>query len=96
VEPARGVREMILALALLAATAARGAEPPAAALDAEMLRDLDMLGNPNYARDRELGRKLRLVERLRMLEALRQMEAEPPATPTSLPTASPANPKEVK
>ena len=95
-EPTRSVREMILALALLTATAAHGAEPPAGALDAEMLRDLDMLGNPNYARDRELARRLRLVERLRMLEALRQMETQPPATPTPLPAVSPANPREVK
>jgi len=85
-----------LALIVLAATPARAADP--APLDAEMLRDLDVVGSPTYARDRELARKLPLVERMRMLEELRQIEAERPAqpvTPTNVP-AAPAAPREVK
>ncbi len=105
-EPARGA----VALALLLATAspARAAEPPGAPLDAEMLRDLDMLGSSTYARDRELGKRLPLIERLRMLETLRQAEADPPVVPavrsstptsnsaTSPPSRPPTPPKEVK
>ena len=59
-----------------------------------MLRDLDLLGNANYARDRELGRKINLVEQMRMLETLRQMETDPAAAtlpagpPPKLPTGS--------
>jgi hypothetical protein len=108
VEPVRGA--VALALLLAAASAARAAEPPPAALDAEMLRDLDMLGSPTYARDRELSKRLRLIERLRMLEAMRQAEADaagapvPAARPSSSttippsipPTNSLSNPKEVK
>jgi hypothetical protein len=92
--PGRGA--LPLALIVLAATPARGADP--VALDAEMLRDLDVVDSPTYARDRELARKLRLVERMRMLEGLRNIEAEapfPPVTPTTAP-AAPAAPREVK
>ena len=91
---ARGV--LPLALIVLAATPARAADP--APVDAEMLRDLDVVGSPTYARDRELARKLRLVEQMRMLEDLRQIEAEAPPqpmAPTRVP-AAPAAPREVK
>lgn len=94
-----GVREMVVATVLLTATAARAAEPPKGALDAEMLRDLDVLGSPSYARDRELGRKMSVIERLRMLEVLRQMETDPASgtLPAGHPPTSPsASPREVK
>ena len=93
-EPVRGV--LALVLILFAASAVRAAEAPRGALDAEMLRELDMLSSPSYPRDRELGRKLGLVERLRMLERLRQVEIEPPALPVAQPSVPPAAPKEVK
>ena len=84
-----------LALIMLTATPSGAADP--APLDAEMLRDLDVVSSATYARDRELTRTLRMVERMRVLEQLRQMEAEapPPVTPTDVP-AAPAAPREVK
>lgn len=93
--PARGV--LALAVVLVSALAARAAEPPPGALDAEMLRDLDVVANPNYARDREVGRKLGLVERLRLLETWRLMEtgAVPAAGPAG-PAPTPSAPREVK
>ena len=92
-----------LALLVLAATPSRAAESPAPPVDAEVLRDLDVVGSPSYTRDRELGRKLRLVERMRLLEGLRQLEAEAPPQPVvpqpvvqPTPTPVPAAPREVK
>ena len=96
--PARGA--LVLVAWLVGLTAARAAEPPAAPLDAEMLRDLDVVASPTYTRDRELGKKLRVVERMRMLEGLRRMEADAPvptaAPPTSSVPPTPPAPKEVK
>jgi hypothetical protein len=89
-------RVLPLALMVLTATPARAADP--APLDAEMLRDLDVVSSSTYARDRELAHKLRAVERMRMLEQLRQMEAAAPPSPV-IPTdvpAAPAAPREVK
>ena len=37
-------------------------------IDAEVLRDLDLLDNPNYARDREVSKRLSFYERMRMLD----------------------------
>jgi hypothetical protein len=37
-------------------------------VDAEMLRDLEVLNNPNYARDQEIGKRLTFYERMRMLD----------------------------
>ena len=60
------------------------------AVDAEMLRDLDLLSSPDYARDREVARRMGFFERLRMLENQRAQEAAggpesvsapPPPTP---------------
>lgn len=97
------MRDMVLGMVLLTATAARGAEPPKNSLDAELLRDLDLLGTANYARDRELGRKLGVIERMRMLETLRQMETDPAAItqpvvapPPGPPAGAPRSPKEAK
>jgi hypothetical protein len=62
-------------LALLALAGANGAgagerQAPGGpeALDAEMLRDLDLLERLDYSRDREVARRMRFLERLRMLE----------------------------
>jgi hypothetical protein len=37
-------------------------------IDAEVLRDLEVLENPNYARDREIAKRLGFYERMRMLD----------------------------
>jgi len=68
---------------------AGAAEP----VDAEMLRDLDLLSIPDYARDREVARRMGFFERLRMLENQRAQEAanEPGSTP-----APPPPPRSVK
>jgi hypothetical protein len=78
-------------LALLDVTGAAAQERPAPprrstqpeAVDAEMLRDLDLLTSPDHARDREVARRMGLLERLRMLEIQRAQEAagEPPREP---------------
>jgi hypothetical protein len=70
-------RLSLAALLSLAPAAARAAEAPAAprtapaksdGIDAEMLRDLEVLSNPNYARDREIAKRLSFFERMRMLD----------------------------
>ena len=83
---------------LLGPGAARGAEqPPVPAtrgggerVDAELLRDLDVLASPDYARDREVAGSVRVIERLRMLEMLRLLDGHPaqiaaPARPIRTP-----------
>ena len=40
-----------------------------------MLRDLELLSSPDYARDREVARRMGFFERLRMLESQRAQEA---------------------
>jgi len=76
----RGLARLSLAVLLsLAPAAARPAEAPRTAaaaqtkgeeVDAEMLRDLDVLNNANYARDREIAKRMSLFERLRVLQGL--------------------------
>ena len=65
----------LVALVSLGPAAARGAEAPGTPaqgkgeeIDAELLRDLEVLNNANYARDREIAKRLSLLERLRMLQ----------------------------
>jgi hypothetical protein len=41
-----------------------------------MLRDLEVLNNPNYARDREIAKRLTFFERMRILD---QMTTNRPA-----------------
>jgi hypothetical protein len=70
----------LAALALVGASEAgadeRGGRAGAPeAVDAEMLRDLDLLSSPDYARDREVARRMGFFERLRMLENQRAQEA---------------------
>ena len=40
-----------------------------------MLRDLEVLNNPNYARDREIAKRLSFFERMRMLDQMRNNRA---------------------
>ena len=65
------------ALLSLAPAAARATEAPAAPrtaqaksdeIDAEMLRDLEVLNNPKCARDREITKRLRFSKRMRLLD----------------------------
>lgn len=55
--------------------AAGGRAGTTEAVDAEMLRDLDLLESPEYARDREMARRMGFFERLRMLENERAQES---------------------
>jgi len=70
------------------ATTKRAGAPEA--VDAEMLRDLDLLSSPDYARDREVARRMGLLERWRMLEVERAQDAAGPATGPSAPETPPA------
>jgi hypothetical protein len=71
--------QSLAALLSLVPSAARAADAPAAPrtsqaksneVDAEMLRDLEVLNNPNYARDREIAKRLSFFERMRMLDQM--------------------------
>ena len=58
-------------------------------IDAEMLRDLELLSIPNYTRDREIAKRMSFLERMRALQALPWGNNQPPPTgPT--PPAGPA------
>jgi hypothetical protein len=70
------------------ATTKRAGAPEA--VDAEMLRDLDLLSSPDYARDREVARRMGLLERLRMLEGERARDAADPAPGPAAPETPPA------
>jgi len=66
----------LLSLVPAAAGAAESPEAPRNAqakgdeIDAEMLRDLELLNNPNYARDREIAKRLSFFERMRVLDQM--------------------------
>ena len=82
----------LAALALAGVSEASAAEPGGRAggpeaVDAEMLRDLELLSSPDYARDREVARRMGLLERLRMLENQRAQEAA--SGPESAPSPAP-------
>jgi hypothetical protein len=57
-------------------------------IDAEMLRDLEVLDNPHYARDQEIGKRLSFFERMRMLDRWLSNRPAPEADPN--PPAAPA------
>ncbi len=79
---------------VLAAGSARAEEAKTESMEAEMLRDLDVLANPDYAREREVVKRMRFLERLRMLESQRMLEAQGTtggASPAPAPT-----PREVR
>jgi len=83
----------LAALLALSPAVARAAEPAAAQggktsgqvkgdeVDAEVLRDLEVLNNPNYARDREIGKRLSFYERMRMLDRWLSNRPAPEGTP---------------
>ena len=69
----------LAALVSLGPAGAEAAEPPRAGtptatkgeeVDAELLRDLDVLNNANYARDREIAKRMSFFERMRALQTL--------------------------
>ena len=71
-----GLAVLALAGASEANATERGGRAGASeAVDAEMLRDLDLLSSPDYARDREVARRMGFFERLGMLESQRAQEA---------------------
>lgn len=83
------VRLWLAALLSLVPAAASAAEAPAAPrtsqaksdeIDAEMLRDLEVLNNPNYARDREIAKRLSFFERMRLLDQMANRPARDGAT----------------
>jgi hypothetical protein len=60
----------------------RAAERPATVgradqVDAELLRDLDVLASPDYPRDRDVAPRVPVLELLRLLEMLRLLEGQP-------------------
>ena len=87
----------LAALVSVMASAARAAEtaavPPTGQakgeeIDAEMLRDLDLLSSPDYAREREIAKRMSFLERMRALRALPWGNNQPPpagATPPAGP-----------
>jgi hypothetical protein len=69
----------LAALMSLAPTGAEAADAPRTGsaaptkgeeVDAELLRDLEVLNSANYARDREIAKRMSLLERMRMLQTL--------------------------
>jgi len=52
-------------------------------VDAEMLRDLEVLDNPNYARDQEIGKRLTFYERMRMLDRWLSNRPAPESDPNT-------------
>ena len=88
-----GLAVLALAGASEASATERGAPGGGAgaseAVDAEMLRDLDLLSSPAYARDREVARRMGFLERLRMLENQRAQEAASGPQPASPPPSPP-------
>jgi hypothetical protein len=87
-----GLAALALAGVSEAGAAERGGRAGAPeAVDAEMLRDLDLLSSPDYARDREVARRMGFFERLRMLESQRAQEAaDGPDSASSPPPPPPA------
>src|ERR1700674_2449971 len=82
-------RLSLAALLSLVPAAASAADAPAAPrtsqaksdeIDAEMLRDLEVLNNPNYARDREIAKRLSFFERMRVLDQMANRPARDGAT----------------
>lgn len=89
----------LVLLALCGATEVGAAEPAASeptghAVDAEMLRDLDVLSSPAYARDHEVARRMGLLERLRLLESPAAEDAAAPRPARSDPAKTTAPAKE--
>jgi hypothetical protein len=89
----------LVLLALCGAREVGAAEPAASpplghAVDAEMLRDLDVLSSPDYARDHEVARRMGLFEGLRLLESPAADDAAASRPARSDPTKTTAPAKE--
>jgi hypothetical protein len=71
---AAGLALLALVGAGAAEAAERRAEPSGAGttegVDAEMLKDLDLLESVDHAREREVARRMPFLERLRMLNSV--------------------------
>ena len=82
--PLRWLAGLGLALATLGAQrhAAAQTRPAPEPIDAELLRDLDLLSSESYQREREVGRRLRFLERMRMLERMKALEEQQPTETT--------------
>ena len=57
-------------------------------VDAELLRDLEVLNNANYARDREIAKRMSFFERMRILQTLPGDNNQPQADGATPPRAS--------
>jgi len=57
-------------------------------VDAELLRDLEVLNNTNYARDSEIAKRMSFFERMRMLQTLPGANNQPQADGATPPRAS--------
>lgn len=64
-----------------AASSVGAAEPKDEVVEAEMLRDLDLLREAGQGRSGEFFRRMRVLERFRLLEALRLLEGSMPSDP---------------
>ena len=87
----------LAALMSLVPAGAEAAEAPRAGaaaqtkgeeVDAELLRDLEVLNNANYARDREVAKRMSFFERMRMLQTLPGANNQPQADGATPPGAS--------
>ena len=87
----------LAALMSLAPTGAEAADAPRTGatapmkgeeVDAELLRDLEVLNNANYARDREIAKRMSFFERMRMLQTLSGASNQPQADGATPPGAS--------
>lgn len=68
---------------LAAGSRAGAAEPKAEVVEAEMLKDLDILREANMAQQGEFLRRMGVLERLRLLESLPFLEGLAPADPAA-------------
>ena len=65
------------------ASRAQAAERKGEVVEAEMLRDLDLLRETNMAQQGDFFRRMRIVERLQLLESLGFLEGSTPADPAT-------------
>jgi len=66
-----------------AGSRARAAEPKDEVLEAEMLKDLDLLRETNMAQQGEFFRRMKVLEYLRLLESLGFLEGSLPPEPAA-------------
>ncbi len=61
----------------------RAAEPTDEVVEAEMLKDLDLLSETDMPQPGEFFRRMRVLEYLRLLESLRVLEGSAPSEPAT-------------